>query len=189
MATPPAPRRVLLLGGARSGKSAAAEARAARAAGTSGRVVYVATAGDRPGDEDWSARIAAHRARRPASWRTVETGDPIEVLGDSSGQRPSVVLVDCLGLWLTGAMDDTGAWDVGSRAALDARVGALVDAWRTSPNHVIVVSNEVGLGVVPATSAGRRFRDELGALNTRFAAAADEVFLVVAGRLLTLTAP
>jgi adenosylcobinamide kinase/adenosylcobinamide-phosphate guanylyltransferase len=193
MTSAPASRRVLLLGGARSGKSAAAEARAARAAGPEGRVVYVATAGTRPGDEEWAARVAAHRERRPAGWRTVETADPVDVL---LGGEPSVVLVDCVGLWLTRAMDEAGAWDDaawhargGARAALDARVAALVEAWRTSPNHVIAVSNEVGMGVVPGTSAGRRFRDELGSLNALLAAAADEVLLVVAGRTLALEVP
>lgn len=192
MTSAPAPRRVLLLGGARSGKSAAAEARAARAAGSQGSVVYVATAGARPGDEEWTARITAHRERRPASWRTVETGDPVDVL---RGGEPVVVLVDCLGLWLTRAMDSVDAWDDdawhggAARAALEARVATLVEAWRASPHHVIAVSNEVGLGVVPATAAGRRFRDELGTLNARLAAASDEVLLVVAGRTLALEAP
>jgi adenosylcobinamide kinase/adenosylcobinamide-phosphate guanylyltransferase len=191
MTPAPAPRRVLLLGGARSGKSAAAEARAARAAGPGGTVVYVATADIRPGDAEWADRIAAHRARRPPAWTTIETGDPVAVLREP---RPRVVLVDCLALWLTRAMDEVGAWDDDAwrgtaRTELAGRVGALVDAWRASPHHVIAVSNEVGLGVVPATTAGRRFRDELGTLNARLAAESDEVLLVVAGRTVVLEAP
>ena len=187
-----APRRVLLLGGARSGKSAAAEARATRVAGPTGRVVYIATAGARPGDADWAARVAAHRKRRPAEWETVESADPLDVLRDAEG---AVVLIDCLGLWMTRAMDDARAWDDAAwqsgaaRAALRIRVDDLVEAWRTTPGYLVGVSNEVGMGVVPATAAGRRFRDELGALNTRLAAVSDEVALVVAGRMLPLAAP
>lgn len=182
------PRRVLLLGGARSGKSAAAEAMAAQAA-AGGPVTYVATADLRPDDPDWAARIAAHRSRRPPTWRTVETDDPAPALA-----ADGVVLVDCMALWLTRAMDATGAWDDdawagGAPAALAERVNALVTAWAVSRGTVIAVSNEVGMGVVPATSAGRRFRDELGRLNVALAAAADEVYLVVAGRLLPLADP
>ena len=201
----PAPRRVLLIGGARSGKSAAAEARVARVAGPGGAVRYVATGAGRPDDAEWAARIAAHRARRPATWETVETADPSEVLGE-----PGVVLLDCVALWLTRAMDSAGIWTAtvnGSSerrtreraertgeaahadAVLAARVEGLLAAWRASPAYVVAVTNEVGMGVVPATPAGRRFRDELGTLNARLAAASDEVFLVLAGRLLPLEAP
>lgn len=186
----PGPRRVLFLGGARSGKSTAAEARAGQVAGA-GRVVYIATAPWRPDDTEWDRRVAEHRARRPAAWSTVETTDPTPVLATETG----VVLLDCLALWLTAAMDaveawDDTAWDAGpARAALAARTGRMVEAWAGAPGYLIGVSNEVGMGVVPATSAGRRFRDELGRLNARLAAASDEVALVVAGRLLPLTAP
>jgi adenosylcobinamide kinase/adenosylcobinamide-phosphate guanylyltransferase len=180
---------VLLLGGARCGKSAAAETRAATVS-DGAEVVYVATAPPRSGDAEWSARVAAHRARRPAHWRTVETADPILHLANDRG----VVLVDCLGLWLTRAMDDIGVWDADeaawrtgwARAALDTRVSELVAAWRAAPGYVIAVSNEVGMGVVPATVSGRRFTDELGRLNQAMAAASDEVALVIAGRLLPL---
>jgi adenosylcobinamide kinase/adenosylcobinamide-phosphate guanylyltransferase len=188
MSAPIAPRRVLLLGGARSGKSAAAEAMATRAAGGRG-VTYVATGGTRPDDPEWAARVAAHRVRRPATWTTVETADPVAALAGGG-----VVLVDCLALWLTRAMDAVNAWDDAAwagaaPAALGARVDALVGAWAAAPGHVIAVSNEVGMGVVPPTAAGRRFRDELGRLNVRLAAASDEVALVVAGRLLPLHDP
>jgi adenosylcobinamide kinase/adenosylcobinamide-phosphate guanylyltransferase len=185
-------RRVLLLGGSRSGKSAAAETRAATVA-EGAEVVYVATAAPRPGDAEWSARVAAHRARRPAHWRTVETADPILHLANDTG----VVLVDCLALWLTRAMDEVGVWDADeaawrtgwARSALNTRISELVAAWRGAPGYVIAVSNEVGMGVVPPTVAGRRFSDELGRLNQEMAAASDEVALVVAGRLLPLAPP
>ena len=181
MSDAPPARRVLLLGGARSGKSAAAEAMAAHAAG-GGPVTYVATAGTR-------AAHSASSARVPANWRTVETEDPAPDLGGGG-----VVLVDCMALWLTRAMDAVNAWDeaawaAGAPADLAERVNVLVTAWSQASGTVIGVSNEVGMGVVPATPAGRRFRDELGRLNVRLAATADEVYLVVAGRLLALAAP
>jgi adenosylcobinamide kinase/adenosylcobinamide-phosphate guanylyltransferase len=184
---PPPARRVLLIGGARSGKSAAAEARAAAAAGPGGPVRYVATGASRPDDAEWAARVAAHRARRPDAWVTIETADPVGTLAE-----PGVVLLDCLALWLARALDDAGVWGAagtGADARLAGRVTALVEAWAASPAYLVGVSNEVGMGVVPATAAGRRFRDELGALNARLAAASDDVFLVVAGRLLRLEAP
>ena len=191
MSPPQAPWRTLLLGGARSGKSAAAEARAAAQAGPDGSVLYLATAPERPDDPEWVERIEAHRRRRPAQWRTIATADPTPYLRAESG----VLLLDCLSLWLTRVMDDVDAWDDtawrsgNAQKALAARVDDLLDAWRTTPGHVIAVSNEVGMGVVPATPAGRRFRDELGRLNVAIAAACDEVALVVAGRLLPLADP
>lgn len=176
------------MGGARSGKSVAAETMAARAALLTGGgpVTYVATADLRPDDPDWAERIAAHQSRRPPTWHTVETADPAPALAAGG-----VVLVDCMALWLTRAMDTANAWDsdawaTTAPAELAGRVNALVAAWAASPGTVIAVTNEVGMGVVPATPAGRRFRDELGRLNVRLAAAADEVYLVVAGRLLPL---
>jgi len=185
MDTPTTARRVLILGGARSGKSAEAERRLADA----GRVTYVATGGSRDGDEDWAARVAAHRARRPAHWQTIETTDIVPLL---RGRGAGALLVDCLGLWLTAVMEDCGAWDDDAWrsgtavGAVGARVDDLVSAWRDTTAHVVAVSNEVGMSVVPETAAGRRFRDELGRLNTRLAADADEVLLVVAGRVLAL---
>lgn len=181
------PRSTLLLGGARSGKSALAE----RLLADAEDVTYVATGGTRTGDAEWAQRVAAHRDRRPAVWRTEETCD-LEPLLAQRGGGP--LLVDCLSLWLTAALDEADAWDPdawrdGGREALRARTGALVAAWRASPRRVVGVSNEVGSGVVPATPAGRLFRDELGRLNTELAAASDEVLLVVAGRVLPLLEP
>ena len=162
---PRAPHRVLILGGARSGKSREAE----RRLHGEPEVTYVATALDSTTDAEWAARIADHRARRPPHWRTVETTDLAKVLTSESGP----LLVDCLTLWLAHVID-TGA-DV------DAAVDEVADAWRTCRAYVVAVSNEVGAGVVPHTEAGRRFRDAMGRLNARLAADADEVHLVTAG--------
>jgi adenosyl cobinamide kinase/adenosyl cobinamide phosphate guanylyltransferase len=180
-----AARRTLVLGGARSGKSAVAEGLLA----SRQEVLYVATGGTRAGDAEWAQRVSAHRERRPASWSTAETC-ALEPLLAEPGPP---LLIDCLSLWLTSAMDDCGAWDDaawrdGGRRLLEERVGNLLAAWRGAARPVVAVSNEVGSGIVPATASGRRFRDELGRLNARVAAASDEVLLVVAGRTLPLPA-
>ena len=120
--------------------------------------------------------MQAHLDRRPASWTTVETGDVAGALRDA----PAAVLVDDLGLWLTRAVDDAGAWE-GPLDAVAAACDALVDAWRGCRVPAVLVAPEVGSGVVPATASGRRFRDLLGALTTRLAAGSDEVVQVVAG--------
>ncbi|MBL1066709.1 bifunctional adenosylcobinamide kinase/adenosylcobinamide-phosphate guanylyltransferase [Streptomyces sp. 7-21] len=176
---PEPPRRTLVLGGARSGKSAEAERRLAAYPG----VVYVATAGRGDGDPEWAARIEAHRARRPAGWSTVETTDLEPLLADADGPP---LLVDCLTLWLTRVMDAAGAWDDerwehGAAARLAARTAALAAAVRDSRRTMVLVSNEAGSGVVPATASGRRFRDELGRLNAAVAAECEQVLLVTAG--------
>ncbi|TAK71030.1 MAG: bifunctional adenosylcobinamide kinase/adenosylcobinamide-phosphate guanylyltransferase [Actinomycetota bacterium] len=188
---PPPARRTLLLGGARSGKSVTAE----RLLADRDDVIYVATAAagtagpaDAPADPEWSARIAAHQARRPAAWTTIETLDIAEVVAAAGpGQA---VLVDCLSLWLAGLLDRHGAWDGGGAAvpaALDAAVAGLLDALRRSRARIVLVSNETGMGVVPATASGRLCRDHLGILNTRVAAACDDVTLLVAGRAVPLS--
>lgn len=164
-----------MLGGARSGKSAHAEGLAA------GVVTYVATARRDPSDVEWQARIAAHVARRPSSWSTVETTDLPRVLSDV----PGTVLVDDLATWLTGVLDDTGAWE-GPVDDARLRCDALVDAVARRTEPLVLVSAEVGLGVVPATRSGRLFRDELGSLNARLAQVCDEVLLLVAGLPLRL---
>jgi adenosylcobinamide kinase / adenosylcobinamide-phosphate guanylyltransferase len=181
---PDVPRRTLVLGGARSGKSAEAERRLAAFPD----VLYVATGGTREGDADWAERVAAHRERRPAGWRTRETRDLLPLLA-APDEAP--LLVDCLGLWLTHVMDTAGAWDDeawrgGAAEEVRARVDTLACAWRNTRRTVVAVSNEVGSGVVPATAAGRRFRDELGRLNTAVAARSEHVLLVVAGQILRL---
>ena len=172
-------RRTLVLGGARSGKSVTAE----RMLAGQRDVLYAATGGTRDGDQEWARRVALHRDRRPADWRTAETGELEPLLAAGGGP----LLIDCLALWLTGVMDECDAWDDDAWAAtgetrLRARTAALLDAWRTTPRRVIAVSNEVGSGIVPATASGRRFRDELGRLNAAVAGASEEVLLVVAGQ-------
>jgi adenosylcobinamide kinase / adenosylcobinamide-phosphate guanylyltransferase len=176
------PWRVLVLGGSGSGKSAEAELRLA----AEPEVTYVATGRVDPADPEWMARIAAHQSRRPSWWQTRESTDLAGALAAFSG----AVLVDSVTTWLAAAMDDCGAWDdTGGRTAgreaagrLAERADALVAAWRQADGYVVAVSDETGLGVVPDTRAGRLFRDELGRLNQRLAAEADEFVLVVAGR-------
>ncbi|MEU8890964.1 bifunctional adenosylcobinamide kinase/adenosylcobinamide-phosphate guanylyltransferase [Streptomyces sp. NPDC048442] len=180
---PDVPRRALVLGGARSGKSVEAERRLEGFP----EVVYVATGGRRDGDREWAERIGLHRERRPGSWRTEETCELAGLLG----QDGPPLLIDCLALWLTDAMDRVGAWDdekwaADGQRALRERTGELVRAVRETRRTVVAVSNEVGSGVVPATASGRRFRDELGRLNATFAAECEQVLLVVAGQALVL---
>jgi len=164
-------RRVLVLGGQSSGKSAYAESRLGP------RVTYVATAPPRPGDAEWSDRVAAHAGRRPATWTTVETGDVAGVLRAARGE----VLVDDLGLWLTRLLD--GHWDSpGARAVFDAGLAGLLQAWTTTCAHAVLVAPEVGSGVVPATSSGRLFADLLGRATQALASCSEEVVQVVAGQ-------
>ncbi|MFJ8080689.1 bifunctional adenosylcobinamide kinase/adenosylcobinamide-phosphate guanylyltransferase [Streptomyces sp. NPDC096205] len=182
-AVPDVPRRTLVLGGARSGKSVEAERRLEAFPD----VLYVATGGTRGGDTEWAARVAAHRERRPGSWRTTETCDLVPLLKDDGPP----LLIDCLSLWLTDAMDAVGAWDDaewadGGERALRERVRELTEAVRQTRRVVVAVSNEVGSGIVPATASGRRYRDELGRLNAAFATECEQVLLVVAGQAVVL---
>ncbi|WP_405580638.1 bifunctional adenosylcobinamide kinase/adenosylcobinamide-phosphate guanylyltransferase [Streptomyces sp. NBC_01190] len=178
---PDVPRRTLVLGGARSGKSAEAERRLAAFPG----VVYVATGGSREGDSEWAERVALHRERRPGGWRTEETCDLVPLLADPAGPP---LLIDCLSLWLTHVLDEADAWAEPAAAVprVRARVAELVAAWRGTRRTVVAVSNEVGSGVVPSTPAGRLFRDELGRLNGVVAGESEQVLLVVAGLALRL---
>ncbi|MCX5269041.1 bifunctional adenosylcobinamide kinase/adenosylcobinamide-phosphate guanylyltransferase [Streptomyces sp. NBC_00199] len=176
---PDVPRRTLVLGGARSGKSVEAERRLE----SFPDVLYVATGGTRGGDTEWASRVSAHRERRPGSWRTTETCDLVPLLA----QPGAPLLIDCLSLWLTDVMDAAGAWDDavwadGGEKTLRARVRELADAVRSARRTVVLVSNEVGAGIVPATASGRRYRDELGRLNAAVAAECEQVVLVVAGQ-------
>jgi adenosylcobinamide kinase/adenosylcobinamide-phosphate guanylyltransferase len=191
--------RVLVLGGARSGKSVTAERMLAGRA----RADYVACG--RPADDtdpSWAERVRLHRERRPAHWTTLETLDLEGVLAgpDRAGAgRPDAggadagradagradvpVLVDCLSTWLAGVMDECGLWTgaAGADKELAARADGLLGAWRATRRTVVAVSNEVGLGVVPATPSGARYRDELGRLNARVAAECEQVWLCTAG--------
>lgn len=233
--------RTLVLGGARSGKSAWAESLfdahvSPGAAHVPVPVDYVATARPWPGgdgfDPDFSARIAGHRKRRPAHWRTVDDVDAVEAL-----RRPSApfVLLDDVGTWLTNVFDRENLWDSprGSAApwtdelvaavrgwggpgsgARDLRSPAAEDSAAVNPaavnpaavnpaavnpsvggdgagvakqeSHLVIVTPEVGMGVIPEHRSGRLFRDEIGALNGRLAEVCDRVVLVVAGLPLTL---
>ncbi|MGV0624357.1 bifunctional adenosylcobinamide kinase/adenosylcobinamide-phosphate guanylyltransferase [Mycolicibacter minnesotensis] len=176
-----APHRTLVLGGARSGKSAYAEALLA----TAPSVTYLATGGLRQGDAEWAERVRLHRERRPGSWHTVETTDVADHLRSADG----AVLLDCLGTWLTARMDLHRVWEGGSLDGVHADIAELVSAWQACPVPVVTVSNEVGSGVVPPTASGRMFRDLLGILNAEMAAVSDDVVLMVAGRPLRLPAP
>jgi adenosylcobinamide kinase / adenosylcobinamide-phosphate guanylyltransferase len=166
--------RVLVLGGARSGKSERAELRVA----AEPAVTYVATGPSGDTDPDWATRVAAHRARRPAWWRTVETTDIAGVVAAAKG----AVLIDGIGTWLAAVLDEDG-WDTGK---LDGRITELTAAWRQANAYVVAVSDETGLGVIPETSAGRVFRDWLGRINQALAAESEEAELVVAGKALPL---
>jgi adenosylcobinamide kinase / adenosylcobinamide-phosphate guanylyltransferase len=195
------PFRVLVLGGARSGKSFTAE----RMLAGRERVEYVACGPLSSADDpEWAERVRMHQERRPAHWSTLETldlesvlagrvpGGPdsaAEVLGvadpgsGEGGLLSTPVLVDCLSTWLAGVMDECGLWTGAADADknLGERVDGLVDAWRSTRRQVVAVSNEVGSGVIPATASGIRFRDELGVLNARIAAECEQVWLCVAG--------
>ncbi|WP_329351111.1 bifunctional adenosylcobinamide kinase/adenosylcobinamide-phosphate guanylyltransferase [Streptomyces sp. NBC_01261] len=180
---PDVPRRTLVLGGARSGKSVEAE----RRLDAFPDVLYVATGGSRNGDTEWASRVSTHRERRPGSWRTAETCDLVPLLAEDGPP----LLIDCLSLWLTDAMDSAGAWDDtewgdGGEKQLRERVRELTAAVRATRRTLVAVSNEVGSGIVPATASGRRYRDELGRLNAAIAGECEHVLLVVAGQALTL---
>ena len=165
-------RRMLILGGARSGKSREAE-RLAQATGQPVTMIVTAEAGD----GEMAARIARHRAERPQGWETIEAQlDLPSALARRCGD--GVVIVDCLTLWLANIM--AAGHDV------DHETAALVTAIARTPRPVILVSNETGLGIVPATALGRAFRDAQGRLNQKVAEACDGVVLMVAGLPLTL---
>jgi nicotinate-nucleotide--dimethylbenzimidazole phosphoribosyltransferase len=163
---------VLVLGGTRSGKSAFAETLATRLGGT---VIYVATTSVDPDDDDLAARIAAHQARRPPDWITVEAGG--DLVGALRSHPEGTLLVDALGSWVAAHPD------------LAADVDSLVAALQSRSGQTIVVSEEVGLSVHAPTELGRRFTDVMGTLNQAVAALATDVWLVVAGRALPLPPP
>jgi len=167
---------VLLTGGARSGKSALAVALAER---RSADIVFLATG--EAGDDEMATRIARHRAERPAHWRTIE--EPIALLDAIGAVEPAACLVvDCLSLWVANLLATTDSAAIEKAAADAADLAAA--RWGTT----IVVTTEVGLGIVPATPLGRVYRDVLGRTNAIWAERADEAYLVVAGRLLPLLA-
>lgn len=162
-----------MLGGTRSGKSTFAEALVSDCAESGVR--YIAPAPVMQGDVEHADRVAVHQDRRPEGWTLVE-GDPVPALVSAT----PVTLIDDVGAWLTARMDQRDAWTQGADAVADD-VAELVAAVSAYQQRLILVSPEVGLGVVPATRSGRLFQDELGALNQRLARVCDEVYFVVAG--------
>lgn len=157
----------LVLGGARSGKSEVAEGLAGEAGE---RVLYVATG--QITDPDMAARVAAHRARRPSSWQTVEAGTDLADTIRTLPAQPAIV--ESLGTW------------VARYADLDPDIDALVAALRSRRAATVVVSEEVGLGVHPETEVGRQWRDAVGDANKAVSRIADSVLLVIAGRVMRL---
>jgi adenosylcobinamide kinase/adenosylcobinamide-phosphate guanylyltransferase len=197
----PKVERILVLGGSGSGKSAFAEQLVSAAP----EVVYLATGpkpagGDpdtgNPGsegpeegpptehaeDEEWAARVKKHQERRPDWWGTLETIDVAEPLRNEG----RAILLDSVGTWLSGVLDRCGAWEdrPGWREELDAGIQELLTAWRERAAPLVAVSDEVGWSIVPSTESGRMYREELGRLNAKLADATEDVFVVVAGRLL-----
>lgn len=167
MVTTHSPRLTLVLGGARSGKSSHAESLVMTAPPP---WLYIATA--EAHDDEMTARIAAHRARRGADWRTIEA--PREVAAVlASAPASGAMLVDCLTLWLSNLML--------ADANIETEIDRLDDALAYAQVPVVLVSNEVGLGIVPDNALARRFRDAQGRLNQRVASRADRVVMMVAG--------
>lgn len=166
-ADPPLPPVTFVLGGVRSGKSAFAE----RLVEARGPGLFLATA--EAGDAEMQDRIRRHRERRGSSWTTIE--EPLDIVSvlkaNATLQRP--VLVDCLTLWLSNVMEGEDDWET--------VVATLVAALAALPGPVVLVSNEVGLGIVPENPLARAFADAAGCMNQRVAAAADRVVLVAAG--------
>jgi len=178
-------RLVLVLGGARGGKSTYAERLAAELGGDD--VLFVATA--EALDDEMRARIAKHQEARPADWRTLEAPSLVDSSLADAARDVRVVVVDCLTLLVSNALL-AGAEPEPESALAEARVEAEIDAllvaYEQSQAAWVVVSNEVGLGLVPDNPLGRTYRDALGRANQRVAAAADEVLFLVAGLPLQL---
>jgi adenosylcobinamide kinase/adenosylcobinamide-phosphate guanylyltransferase len=174
---------VLVTGGVRSGKSRYAESLLS----VEDPVSYLTPGypADPATDAEWAARVAAHQLRRPASWRTVET----MALADAVAAASGPVLIDCLGTWLTRLFDSWRAWELEEpewSQRLAGEASFLVNAIREQSCDVVIVTNEVGWGVVSEYRSGRMFADNLGRINQQVAAACDQVVLMVAGRPLRL---
>lgn len=168
----------VVFGGARSGKSALAVDTGMR---FDGPVTFIATSPRLVGDADLNSRIAAHENERPPHWVTIEAE---LALADAIEQADGLVIVDCLTVWVGNLMHH-GADPAAVRTASDEALAAV----RTHPGHVIAVSNEVGLGIIPDNQLARRYRDQLGRTNQAWANAADQSFLMVAGQALPLRPP
>ena len=165
----------LVLGGVKSGKSRFAEQCAREWAEQPGNrdrdVIYLATAESM--DDEFSQRIAQHRRQRPAAWQTVEESLEITAVIEQASGMNQCLLVECLTLWLTRLLEDEGQ--------LDSRIDAFCDAVGRYQGEIILVSNETGLGIMPANALARRFGDEAGILHQRLAGVCDRVVLTVAG--------
>lgn len=190
----PDKRLMLILGGARSGKSSYAESLALRLA-RERPIVYVATA--EAGDDEMRARIADHQASRPATWTTIEAplNPAAAIAGSPAATTAGVVLLDCVTLWVSNVLlsieQDATTERTAERAAA-VRVGsemdALLDLYHAAPWSLVLVTNEVGMGLVPPYPLGRIYRDLLGRVNARLAVEADAVALLVAGLAVELKA-
>ena len=162
----------LVLGGVRSGKSRYAQLIAAR----SERVTFIATA-ERRDDPEMHAKIARHRADRPESWSTIEEPRDLPRVVQEAGQSSDVLVIDCLTLFASNLLEAFGHND----ERIQSQIDALCHALSVAPCAIVLVSNEVGSGVVPAYELGRRFRDLVGEINQRIAAIAGTVLWMVAG--------
>lgn len=169
---------IFVTGGARSGKSGLAEKMAGERGGA---VTYIATA--RAGDDEMAERIASHRLRRPVGWETVEAPDDLPgVVEDALSSFEGTVLVDCLTVYISNVLLSQGiASGERMKRAVDLEMDRMVEVCSAGNGRVIVVSNEVGMGIVPDNSLARTFRDVAGRANQKLAAAAEEVYLCVSG--------
>jgi adenosylcobinamide kinase/adenosylcobinamide-phosphate guanylyltransferase len=191
--TPPAtPRLILLLGGARSGKSAYGETLATQLAGEA-PVLYIATA--TADDDEMRQRIARHQASRPPHWVTVE--EPHNPASALYATTAPVALLDCVTLLVANHLlanvegynnPDATAFTSAAEESVDRAIRDLLDTWRARSSTLILISNEVGMGIVPPYPLGRVYRDCLGRVNARLAAEADTVLLMVAGLPIELKA-
>lgn len=172
-------RLTLILGGVRAGKSTYAQ----QLAEQGNRVLFVATA--EAGDEEMARRISAHRQSRPATWDTLE--EPLDIVTALAPLLPryDTILLDCLTLWVSNLLLQDHEPDTGN-VDIPAETKRLLDLYRTGAASWIVVSNEVGLGVIPSTKLGRLYADELGRTNQLVAATADDVYFMAAGLPLSL---
>jgi adenosylcobinamide kinase/adenosylcobinamide-phosphate guanylyltransferase len=175
-------RITFILGGARSGKSSFAQKLATRlTAGSAGGVTYLATATVE--DEEMKLRVARHRDNRPAGWTTIE--EPRHVAGTLSGINSAVVIVDCVTLLVTNIILERGGGPSPDLEKLEQvvmpEIEDILETSRRIRGQVLLVSNEVGMSVVPPTPLGRIFRDIAGRVNQRVAAEAEEVYFLLAG--------
>ena len=167
----------LILGGVKSGKSRYAEQLVASWANQSGNsnrsVIYLATAERRDDDEELGKRIALHKTQRPPTWKTIEEPVKITDIIETASGRNQCVLVECLTLWVSNLLQD--------EAQIAQGINHLCKVLETYEGEIILVSNETGLGIMPANELARRFGDEVGVLHQRLAAICDEVVLTIAG--------